>query len=119
MSRFAAAVLPGSGSPVAPAAELLLSVRRPAPPIDGMQALGWEVRNAPGGTFVSKDGVAWGQGASMVFDQDRRLAVIAFSNTLPYLRAATYSGGGIGAADVAQHLLRPLIPLGGEGGTQY
>jgi D-alanyl-D-alanine-carboxypeptidase/D-alanyl-D-alanine-endopeptidase len=119
MSRFAAAILPGSDSRIGPAARLLLSVRRPAPPIGGMQALGWEVREAPGGAFVSKDGVSWGQAASMVFDPDRRLAVVTFSNALPDLRSAMYSGGGVGAADIAQHLLRPQIPLGGQGGTRY
>lgn len=119
LSRFAAAILPGSGAHIAPAAELLFTVRRPAPPIGGMQVVGWEVRDAPGGTFVSKDGVSWGQGASMVFDPDRRLAVVAFSNTTPDLRFAKYSGGGVGAADIAQHLLRPQIPLGGQGGTKY
>ena len=117
LSRFAAAILPGSGSRIAPAAELLLTVRRPAPPIDGVQALGWEVRNAPGGAFVSKDGVSWWQGASMVFDPGKRQAVVAFSNTVPSLRFAKFSGGGVGAADVAQHILRPQIPLGGQNGT--
>jgi D-alanyl-D-alanine-carboxypeptidase/D-alanyl-D-alanine-endopeptidase len=71
MSRFAAAILPGSGSPIAPVQALLLAIRRPAAPwIRGVQALGWEVHDAPGGAFVSKDGVTWGQAASMVFDPD-------------------------------------------------
>jgi serine-type D-Ala-D-Ala carboxypeptidase/endopeptidase len=87
--------------------------------IGGVQALGWEVLNAPGGAFVSKDGVTWGQAASMVFDPDRRLAIVVFSNTVPDLRPSTPSGGGVGAADIARHLLRPQIPLGGEGGTRY
>jgi D-alanyl-D-alanine-carboxypeptidase/D-alanyl-D-alanine-endopeptidase len=119
MSRFATAILPGSGSRLAPAAQLLLSVRRPAPPILGVQSLGWEVREAPGGAFVSKDGVSWGQSASMVFDPEKRLAIVTFSNALPELRFAKYSGGGVGAADLAQHLLRPQIPLGGQGGATY
>lgn len=119
LSRFATAILPGSGARIAPAADLLLAVRRPAPPIDAMQGLGWEVRNAPGGAFVSKDGVGWGQAASMVFDPDRHVAVMAFSNTAPDLRFARYSGGGVGAADVAQHLLRPRIPLGGRHEATY
>ena len=41
MARFAAAILPDSSSPIAPAQQLLLTIRRPAPPIGGMQALGW------------------------------------------------------------------------------
>lgn len=112
MSRFAAAMLPGPRALIGPDEELLLSVRRPAPPIDGMQALGWEVLNAPGGAFVSKDGVSFGEAASMVLDPERHLAILAFSNTAPDLRYSTPSGGGIGAADIARHLLRPQIPLG-------
>ena len=55
----------------------------------------------------------------MVFDPDQRLAVVALSNTSPELRFAKYSGGGVGAGDVAQHILRPQIPLGGQNGTTY
>jgi hypothetical protein len=80
-----------------------------------MQALGWEVLDAPGGAFVSKDGVTFGQAASTVFDPERRLGVVAFSNTFPDLRSSSSSGGGVGAADIARHLLRPEIPLGGRG----
>jgi CubicO group peptidase (beta-lactamase class C family) len=119
MARFAAAILFDSRSRSSLAAKLLLTVRRPAPPIGGMQALGWEVHDAPGGEFMSKDGVTAGQAASMVFDPDRSMAIIAFSNTLPDLRASTPSGGGIGSADIARHLLRPQIPLEGQGGTIY
>lgn len=119
MARFAAAILPDSGSPIAPAQQLLLTVRRPAPPIGGMQALGWEALNAPGGAFMSKDGVSAGQAASMVFDPDSRVAIVAFSNTVPNLRSSSASGGGVGAADLARHLLRPQIPLDGQGGATY
>lgn len=119
MARFAAAILPGSDSPIAANEQLLLTVRRPAPPIRGMQALAWEVLNAPGGAFLSKDGVSFGQAASMVLDPDSRIAIVVFSNTVPDLRPSAPSGGGIGAADIARHLLRPKIPLNGEGGTTY
>jgi serine-type D-Ala-D-Ala carboxypeptidase/endopeptidase len=118
MARFAAAVLPGSRSPIARDAELLLTVRREARWLGGKQALGWEVLDAPGGAFVCKDGVTFGQTASMVFDPDRRIAVVALSNTHPDLRNSTLSGGGIGAADIARHLLRPELPLGGPGGAR-
>jgi len=119
MSRFAAAILPGSGASIAPDEQLLLSVRRPAPRIGGVQALGWEIRDALGGRFVSKDGVTTGQAASMVFDPDGRLAIVAFSNTIPDMRSSSPSGGGVGAADIARHFLRPQIPLDGKGGTTY
>jgi serine-type D-Ala-D-Ala carboxypeptidase/endopeptidase len=114
LARFAAAILPGSRSPIARDAELLLTVRREAPWLGGKQALGWEVLDAPGGTFVNKDGVTFGQTASMAFDSVRRMAVIALSNTHPDLRNSTLSGGGVGAGDITRHLLRPQIPLGGR-----
>jgi hypothetical protein len=76
------------------------------------------VRDAPGGVFMSKDGVC-GQAASLVFDPDRQLAIVAFSNTMPDLSYSTPPGGGVGTADIARHLLRPQVPLGGQGGTRY
>jgi len=119
LAQFAAAILPGSRSRIAPAAQLLLTIRRPAPWIGGEQGLGWEVRKAPGGSFVTKDGVTWGQTASMVFDPDKRVAIVVLSNTFPDRRFANLSSGGVGAADIAYHLLRPQIPMEGQGGTKY
>lgn len=120
MSRFATEILPGSGSRIEPLGKLLLTVRRSAGSwLRGVQALGWEVRDAANGAFVSKDGVTWGQTVSMVYDPDQRMSVVVFSNTFPDLAYSTLSSGGVGAADIAQHLLRPQIPLGGQGGTTY
>lgn len=116
MSDFAAAILPGSGARITPDEQLLLTVRRAAPLMGGMQALGWEVLDAPGGPFVSKDGVSSGQATSMLLDPDRGVAIVALSNTFPDLHGSTPSGGGTGTADIARHLLRPQIPLGGGGG---
>lgn len=113
LSRFAAAILPRRGARIAQDNRLLLTVQRAAPAIGGMQALGWEILDAPGGAFVSKDGVTLGQTASMVLDPDRQRAIVAFSNTQPDLSNSTPSGGGVGAADIARHVLRPQIPLGG------
>ena len=118
-SSFATALLPSSQTPIGADEQILLTVRRPAPWIGGVQALGWEVLNSPDGAFVSKDGVTNGQAASMVFDPDKRLAVVVFSNTTPNLEQSTLSGGGVGAADMARHLLRPKIPLAGQGGINY
>jgi serine-type D-Ala-D-Ala carboxypeptidase/endopeptidase len=125
LARFAAAILPGSESRFAKMNAALLSIQRPAvwapwaPSVRGKQALGWEVRTAPGGPFLNKDGVTDGQTASFVVDTTQPLAVIVLSNTSADLRSSTLSGGGIGAADIAQHLLRPEIPLGGQGGAIY
>jgi hypothetical protein len=76
------------------------------------------VRNAPGGVFVSKDGVC-GQAASIVFDPDKRLGIVAVSNTMPDLSYSTPPGGGVGTANIARHLLRPQVPLGRQNGTRY
>ncbi len=119
LTRFADAILAGSGSTIASDEKILLSIRQPAPWIGGFQALGWEVLNAPGGAFLSKDGVTQGQAASIVVDPDKHIAIVVLSNTAPDLSASTLSGGGIGAADIARHLLRPKIPMDGQGGARY
>jgi CubicO group peptidase (beta-lactamase class C family) len=113
LARFLRAVMPGSGSPVEPAARLLLQTLRPAPPAGGQQALGWEILPAREGDYVSKDGVTPGQCATAVFDPVRCTGVLVLSNTLPEFgsRDTSPSGGGIGAADVARHLMRPSIAL--------
>jgi CubicO group peptidase (beta-lactamase class C family) len=119
LARFAAAILPASGSRIEANAQFLLTTRRAAPWIGGEQALGWEVRNAPGGPFVTKDGVTFGQTAAMAFDPDERRAIVVLSNAHPDLSFSTLSGGGVGAADIAHHLLRPQIPMDGQGGARY
>jgi len=113
-ARFIGALMPGSGSTVEPLQRFLLSMRRPAAASGGQQAIGWEVLPAREGDFVSKDGVSVFQCASAVIDPIRHLGVIALSNTAAEFRATdtSPSGGGVGAADVARHLLWPSIPLG-------
>lgn len=114
LGHFVRAVMPGSGSPLEPSARRLLQTRRPALPAGGQQALGWEVLPAREGDYVSKDGVNAGQCASAVFDPSGRMGVVVLSNTFPEFRKTdtSPSGGGVGAADVARHVLRPSIPLG-------
>lgn len=119
LSKFTVAIMEGSVSTIASDEKILLSIQRPAPWINGLQALGWEVLNAPGGTFLNKDGVTQGQASSIVLDPDKRIAIVVLSNTHPDLRASTLSGGGVGTSDIARHLLRPEIPLDGQGGTRY
>jgi CubicO group peptidase (beta-lactamase class C family) len=107
---FISAVLPNSGSPLEAPAQLLLSIRRPAPMIGGEQAVGWDVVT---GTepFVVKDGVTAGQAASMVLDASKHIGVVVLSNALPVKMKAA-PDGGVGAADLARHLIRPALPLG-------
>jgi CubicO group peptidase (beta-lactamase class C family) len=120
LARVAAAMLPGSGARIEPDAKALLAVRRPAGRwFAGAQALGVEERDAPGGTFLNKDGVTWGQAASLAYEPEKRVAIAVFSNAHPDLDYATLSGGGVGSADLAQHLLIPQIPLGGQDRTFY
>jgi serine-type D-Ala-D-Ala carboxypeptidase/endopeptidase len=114
MARFLHAVMPGSGSVLEPAASVLLKTVRPAPPAGGKQALGWEILPAAEGDFVSKDGVTEGQCATAVFDPAQGMGVVVLANSFPRFgpRDTSPSGGGVGAADVARHLLRPSLPLG-------
>jgi hypothetical protein len=103
--------LPDSRSPLEGPAQLLLSIRRPAPVIGGNQALGWDVVT---GTepFVVKDGVTAGQAATIVLDPPRQVGVVVLSNGLP-VRMKAPPDGGVGAADLARHLIRPAFPVGG------
>ena len=113
LAHFMQAIMPGSGSSLEPSANLLLRTVRPAPQAGGQQALGWEILPAKEGDYISKDGITLGQCATAVWDRASRKAVVVLSNTFPQLRPADGpSGGGIGAGDVARHLLRPSIPLG-------
>lgn len=119
LSRFAAAILPGSGAHIEQDEQLLLTVRRAAPWIGGMQALGWEVLDAPDGAFVSKDGVTWGHAVSMVFDPDKRLGDHDFLQHLPrspFRHAFGRWGRGRGYRAPPPATANPL---GGEGGTTY
>jgi CubicO group peptidase (beta-lactamase class C family) len=113
LAQFIRALMPGSGSALEPSARMLLETCRPAPEAGGQQALGWEVLPAKEGDYISKDGVTPGQCASAVLDPAARTGVVVLSNSFPRFRKTdtSPSGGGMGAADIARHLLRPSIPL--------
>jgi hypothetical protein len=104
------AVLPNSRSPLQAPAQLLLSIRRPAPAIGGEQALGWDVVTGSD-PFVAKDGVTAGQAASVVLDAPKHTGVVVLSNAFP-VKLQPPPGGGVGAADLARHLMRPALPVG-------
>ena len=106
---FITAVLPNSRSTLEAPAQLLLSIRRPAPAIGGDQALGWDVVTGPD-PFIAKDGVTAGQAASIVLDAPRQAGVVVLSNALPVKMKAP-PDGGVGAADLARHLMRPALPV--------
>jgi len=79
-------------------------------PIGGYQALGWDVVTGTD-PFLAKDGVTAGQAASIVVDPPKQTAVVVLSNALPVNMKAP-PDGGIGAADLARHLIRPALPVG-------
>lgn len=107
---FLGAALPDSRSPLEAPAQLLLRIRRPAAAVGGEQALGWDV---VGGAepFLAKDGVTAGQAATVVLDPAQRRGAVVLSNGFP-ANLQLPPGGGIGAADLARHLIRPAFPLG-------
>jgi CubicO group peptidase (beta-lactamase class C family) len=112
LAHFMRCLMPGSGSHLEATAQFLLQTQRDAPLAGGKQALGWEILPAKEGDYVSKDGVTDGQCATAVYDPAARRAVVVVSNTHPDLdRSSSPSGGGMGAADLARHILRPSIPL--------
>jgi CubicO group peptidase (beta-lactamase class C family) len=106
---FVSAVLPNSRSPLEVPTQLLLSIRRPAPAVGGEQALGWDVVTGTD-PFVAKDGVTAGQAASIVLDGPTQTGVVVLSNALP-VKMKPPPDGGVGAADLARHLIRPALPL--------
>lgn len=61
--------------------------------------------------FVAKDGVTAGQAASIVLDAPKETGVVVLSNALPVKMKAP-PDGGVGAADLARHLIRPALPVG-------
>jgi CubicO group peptidase (beta-lactamase class C family) len=112
LAGFMRSIMPNSGSPLEASAQMLLQTRRDAPLTGGKQALGWEILPAREGEYASKDGVTNGQCATAVYDPKARKAVVVLSNTFPDLSTSNSpSGGGMGAADLARHLLRPSIAL--------
>jgi len=61
--------------------------------------------------FFAKDGVTAGQAASIVLDAPKQTGVVVLSNAFP-VELGPPPGGGIGAADLARHLIRPALPVG-------
>lgn len=107
---FLRALLPDSGSPLAASARLLPTIRTAVPTLGGEQAMGWEIASQ-GGPFLVKDGVTSGQTASVVLDVPNRTGIAVLSNAFPS-NLQLPPGGGIGAADLSRHLIRPELPLG-------
>jgi serine-type D-Ala-D-Ala carboxypeptidase/endopeptidase len=110
MLSFLNAVLPNSHSLLEASAQVLMSIHRQAPTVGGEQALGWDIVTGSD-PFLAKDGVTEGQAATIVLDLTRRTGVVVLSNAFP-VNLGPPPGGGVGAADLARHLIRPALPLG-------
>lgn len=107
---FLTALMPDSQSPLEAPARLLTSIHRPASAVGGEQAIGWDMMTGAD-PFLAKDGVTAGQAATIVLDVSKQLGVVVLSNALP-VNLQPPPGGGVGAADLARHLIRPALPLG-------
>jgi len=85
-------------SPMASSMALMLSERRP---IGGgsEQAVGWVVLGKGDDQLVMHDGATWGYNSYVAWDPKRRVGVVVLSNQLANI------------GDIAQHLLRPGVPL--------
>jgi hypothetical protein len=55
--------------------------------------------------------VTAGQAASIVLDAPKHTGVVVLSNAFP-VNLQLPPGGGVGAADLARHLIRPALPVG-------
>jgi len=109
MLTFLNALLPNSNSPLEKSAQIMTSIQRTASTVGGKQALGWDVV-IEAEPFLAKDGVTDGQAATVVLDMTRKKGVVVLSNAFP-VNLGPPPGGGVGAADLARHLLRPEFPI--------
>lgn len=109
MLSFLIAIMPDSRSSLEASAQLLLSIRRPAPAAGGEQALGWDVVTGAA-PFFAKDGVTVGQTATIVLDPGKRTGAVVLSNGFP-TKLQLPPGGGVGAADLARYLIRPSLRI--------
>ncbi len=97
---FLGVILGHTKSPLAPATESMLAVRRPAGP-DTEIALGWIVSMKDGREIVWHNGGTGGYRSFMGFDPKSRIGVVVLSNT---------STAG-GQDDLGQYLLDQTSPL--------
>ena len=78
---FAAAVL-DPDSPIAPATELMLSVRRPGPTPTAEQALGWQIAHPePGREVIMHNGGTGGYASALALEPAKNRAAAVLTNT--------------------------------------
>ena len=93
-------------SPIAPAIEATLSVRRPTGG-GSEQALGWTVIGKGDQELIYRDGGTYGFASSVAWDPKKRTGVVVLSN----------QQGDVD--DIARHLLRPDVPLAKPTNTKH
>lgn len=93
-------------SPIAPAIEATLSVRRPTGG-GSEQALGWTVIGKGDNELIYRDGGTYGFASSVAWDPKKRTGVVVLSN----------QQGDVD--DIARHLLRPDVPLAKPANTKH
>jgi len=86
-------------TPLAPAMDAMLQVRRETP--TGEVALGWFVEKRKGVQIVLHDGGTGGYRSFIGYDPKTHVGVVVLSN----------NGGGAGVEDIGVHLLSPQEPL--------
>jgi hypothetical protein len=60
---------------------------------------------------IDDENRATGMAVGIVEEGRRRVVVVVLSNALP-VKVKAPPGGGVGAADLARHLIRPAFPVG-------
>lgn len=105
---FLAANLGYVKSPLAPAMEAMLKIRKPTGVPNLEIALGWHISTGEGREIVWHNGGTGGFRSFMGFDPKSRIGVVALSN------ASTAAG----VDDIGRHLLNPNSPLA-EPPTQH
>jgi CubicO group peptidase (beta-lactamase class C family) len=84
-------------SALAPSMAAMLATRRPLGPSE--QALGWVVTGKGDDQLILHDGFTWGYASYVAWDPTHRVGVVVLSNQITDV------------GDIAQHLLRPKVPL--------
>jgi D-alanyl-D-alanine-carboxypeptidase/D-alanyl-D-alanine-endopeptidase len=96
---YLAAALGLIRSPLALAFDLAVRTRRPIPGSANVQALGWTIIGKGGDQLVFRDGGTLGFASCFAWDPTGRTGAVVLANCVSDV------------SDIAQHILRPAIPL--------
>jgi CubicO group peptidase (beta-lactamase class C family) len=101
MLTFLATAMGLAKTPLSPAFDAMLAVRRPAPSLgrNAEQALGWYVYPFNGRPMIGHTGSGGGFAATVMYDPAAQIGVVLLSNA------------EVIQEDVCRHVLRPSLPL--------